>query len=1328
MGSSSSHEEIKDNRSDYEKENKSYKYPNLREGEREKKNENTQVSPLIDPSANKYDYLLVFNKQRKDKMVTVDPSTGIKRVLDPEEMGVVADEETGGGGDFCGSCYKTMCGCCSSAMSALPSLGEGLGDDRRVYWSQVPFGDLDSLNASERWWRGVPGEKDAKDAGVEQLRQAWMNHYNTDTVDPDENISYRHFLEITRDLIVGTLIKRSGLQLKLTSRKTKDDEGQMVERVYCRIRAPVSLLEKKADELNYRLQFRPEVDPGGAFWQVIKPGIQDEEEKFVEIKNEEKLIKTKAGAAEHLEGMYKNGYIAPSEVHVFEDEATPKHWSRRIRTLERIADRVPSVNRWSAYADFSVRPTERHLYNEYASCRGNTVFLPKDRLYLTRMILDDIFDFSVLERSEIIDSLFPLHDSNYGEALTTSSFLKTWIYPYMGDQDKIGAPYLSHKANDNGQVCPIYYMPWAQPLNEIREYFGESVAMYFAWLGFYGFCLLFPAILGSTMQLLIYNGIITQYDSNGIKFYMVLFSIIMVIWANWYNMSWATEEKICAMAWGTDGFEDSEGNRPQFHGDTREVWWLYPFFGEPEPTRRLSIVTNQWETYYPASKRSMKASLNMIAISFMIVLLIITIVINQTIEHYLTDTLGLWWGIYVMHIEASIQIKIVSGWYNAWVQDANEWENHQTDTHFEDAKILKTFLFQVVNNYGAVMYQAYVARYVFGCTSGDDDYEDCLTPLKGLLIMVFAIRMIVLIYSVFMDASNQEAKVLEEQKKNGALRPDDTVRINLGIALDAGDKSKCVLYCRGQGDGEFLDIEPIPLGVVFMQPDNVESYSTDLEKASADEPYVAVLVCKYRSFGNNEFTCSIEDIKTPKEATGKIAIFNQEALMVAIDNANELTKEAMLNDMERYELEYFLEEYEGLFDEYAEIVLQMGYVIMFSLAWNLIPAVALGEILIQIRSDAYSFCKIKRRADPVPCEDVGYWSTLISYMPFCGVLSNTAIICFCTNALDGWGAESKFFTWLLMEHAMLFIVNSGLFNPEEPEWIEQQMKRNAYVVDKYKNMKIDDGGDLGDASSGNLDADNLNLQAAATDLTGTKQEQCQYLKDQLRLTDNRIGELRRQLKKAMSGELWNEVTGVSESTMVPGLALGMLNVTILSLSGVGTERKPMKADQTRIIVALREPQGQSQEERNKPKGYEGPPGPAPVVSRKGTEKTKNNKKMIEINQEIQLAPIKTIKAEIVFDIVDERSRKKRATAILPLKDLQAQVSVDKSLKVTPKKASDDDAPGTLHVRAHFQYSKVKPIKERMYKVFEMKRHLEKDITNIMIGRDMEYEENWAFPR
>ena len=62
----------------------------------------------------------------------------------------------------------------------------------------------------------------------------------------------------------------------------------------------------------------------------------------------------------------------------------------------------------------------------------------------------------------------------------------------------------------------------------------------------------------------------------------------------------------------------------------------------------------------------------------------------------------------------------------------------------------------------------------------------------------------------------------------------------------------------------------------------------------------------------------------------KFSCFTCEALIVAVNNAQELTKEAMLNEMERYELEFILEEYDGLFGEYVEVVIQMGYVVMFS--------------------------------------------------------------------------------------------------------------------------------------------------------------------------------------------------------------------------------------------------------------------------------------------------------------------------------------------------------------------------------------------------------------
>ena len=42
-----------------------------------------------------------------------------------------------------------------------------------------------------------------------------------------------------------------------------------------------------------------------------------------------------------------------------------------------------------------------------------------------------------------------------------------------------------------------WYAPHYQPINEIREYFGEHVALYFAWLGLYTRYLTYPMILGA---------------------------------------------------------------------------------------------------------------------------------------------------------------------------------------------------------------------------------------------------------------------------------------------------------------------------------------------------------------------------------------------------------------------------------------------------------------------------------------------------------------------------------------------------------------------------------------------------------------------------------------------------------------------------------------------------------------------------------------------------------------------------------------------------------------------------------------------------------------
>jgi hypothetical protein len=845
---------------------------------------------------------------------------------------------------------------------------------------------------------------------------------------------------MARNLVVNTLYAQSGLQLKLALSK---DQRQ----VLCRVRAPISLLEEQAARENYRLQFRGEIDPGYDFWT--------EEE----IAEEQALLRKKDEANELLEKLYQVGKISPNDISVFEDEPTAKQWSRRIHALERIADRVPVSNRFPAYAEFDSNPKERHLFQTYPSIRGRTLFKVKERLILTKSVIGGYFDLGVLQAKGVIECYTALHDANRGSRVTRQVLRKRWAQVWTEDSDRVGAPMISMAAMDDGVPVAWYMRPWSQPLDDVRDYFGEKLALYFAWLGFYGWSLIFPACVCVAVEIYM---VAFDIAFGGWDPVVVGAGVMMIVWGTVYKQLWDREEKVVAVKWGTRGYVDHEKDRPNFKGDA----------SAPHGGRRRDPITNTYQTYFPSSKRRWRQAMGLVVVFLFICFLLLLVQFTVWFEHYLLTVKGFSWGSMAGSLLSSIQIQVLSYFYSSVVVSLNDYENYRTDTAYEYNLIFKTFLFQMFNNYSALAYQAFLMKYTYGCSGS------CVAEVRELLLSIFFVRYVM------------AAKEVLDPK----------------IARWLASRKQALA-----------------------------------EAAAADRD---------------------ADGGGPSQELGR--------------------------DEEPFEGELLLPEYGGTFDDYAAIVLQYGYITMFASALPLVVPLAMVEVLLQIRVDAFKLVDSFKRPDPEIAEHVGMWGDLVEAMGLLAVFTNTAIICFTMDTLEGYPWYYQLLIWLTMEHTLLAIKAMLSFGiPEMPGWLTMVEGRQRFIVTKHKfgfvrDDETEDGsGAIKAARRQHGDIVGLQLEKKEARRLGQEdREQFKKLQAELRETERALRLAKEQLQAAYANETFNESTGIGETKH--GLPLGCLNIKLIRLEGMDSD-----PGATSVIISLRP---------TRP-GDTNAPGPAPQASR-----------------------------------------------------------------------------------------------------------------------------------
>ncbi|PSN51037.1 hypothetical protein C0J52_15420 [Blattella germanica] len=248
-----------------------------------------------------------------------------------------------------------------------------------------------------------------------------------------------------------------------------------------------------------------------------------------------------------------------------------------------------------------------------------------------------------------------------------------------------------------------------QAIDEICDYFGVKITMYFAWLGHYTTALIVPTVVGFVFWIGFCG---RDQATEDVGF--VLFSFFNVLWASVYVEAWKRYSAELAYRWGTLDQRDELliEPRPLFTG-----------------TLEISPVTGQLEPTYPAWKRNVFRYLVSLPIIFMcllvvFIIMIFTLQLQEWWDQRITERGYFFCLSYLPKIMLAVVITLLDEAYYKVAIWLNDKENYRLETKYENHLIVKVALFQFVNSFLSLFYIAFYLQ----------DMEKLREQLAALLI------------------------------------------------------------------------------------------------------------------------------------------------------------------------------------------------------------------------------------------------------------------------------------------------------------------------------------------------------------------------------------------------------------------------------------------------------------------------------------------------------------------------------------------------------------------------------------------------------------------
>uniref|UniRef100_A0A3B3Z1Q1 Anoctamin n=1 Tax=Poecilia mexicana TaxID=48701 RepID=A0A3B3Z1Q1_9TELE len=153
----------------------------------------------------------------------------------------------------------------------------------------------------------------------------------------------------------------------------------------------------------------------------------------------------------------------------------------------------------------------------------------------------------------------------------------------------------------------------------------------------------------------------------------------------------------------------------------------------------------------------------------------------------------------------------------------------------------------------------------------------------------------------------------------------------------------------------------------------------------------------------------------------------------------------------------------GLFAEYIELLVQFGYLSLFSCVFPLTAVLLLLNNLTEIRSDAYKICKLFRKPFYPPVASMGVWKVAFEVLSFVSVVSNCWLLLLSprlqkTSQEAGMSGSHLLVGAVMVEHVLILVkVIMAALIPDEPDWIRKKREHIEYTSMQALRQQVSQG-------------------------------------------------------------------------------------------------------------------------------------------------------------------------------------------------------------------------------------------------------------------------------